>query len=133
MPARKAFQYTILRVVPHVERGEYLNAGVVLYCPEYRYLGARIELDDARLASLAPDCDPAALRPHLDALAAVAAGEQAAGPLARMSASDRFGWLAAPASTVVQPSPVHTGLTEDPQATLERLFTALVRVEEAER
>lgn len=130
MPVRKAFQYLILRVVPHVERGEYLNVGVVLYSPELQFIGARVELDEARLAALAPDCDPAAVRPHLDALVAVAAGADSAGPLGRLSASERFGWLAAPASTVVQPSPVHTGLTDDPAATLERLFGALVRVSE---
>ncbi len=130
MPAPESlpFQYTILRVVPHVERGEQLNAGVVLYCPQRRYLAARVELDEVRLAALAPDCEPEGVRPHLESLAAVAAGDESAGPLARMSASERFGWLAAPSSTVVQPSPVHTGLTDDPDATLQRLFETLVPV-----
>src|SRR6478735_2404655 len=122
MPARSAFQYAILRVVPSVERGECLNVGVVVHCPQRRFLGARLHLDAQRLAALAPAMDPDQVRPHLDALAAVAAGDPGAGPLARLSASDRFGWIAAPASTVIQPSPIHTGLTDDPQRTLEHLF-----------
>jgi hypothetical protein len=123
---RSAFQYTVLRVVPRVERGEFINAGVVLHCPQLRYLGARIELDEARLRALAPACDPAALRPHLDAIAAVIAGDPEAGPLARMSPSERFGWAAASSSTVIQPSEVHTGLTKDPEAALQHLFDSLV-------
>ena len=126
MPARSAFQYAIRRVVPSVERGECLNVGVVVHCPQRRFLGARLHLDAQRLAALAPAMDPDQVRPHLDALAAVAAGDPGAGPLARLSASDRFGWIAAPASTVIQPSPIHTGLTDDPQRTLEHLFATLV-------
>ena len=126
MPDRNAFQYAILRVVPSVERGECLNVGVVLHCPQRRFLGARMHLDTERLKALAPGLDPGEVRPHLDALQAVAAGDPGAGPLARLSASERFGWLAAPASTVIQPSPIHTGLTDDPQRTLEHLFRTLV-------
>jgi Protein of unknown function (DUF3037) len=126
VPDRSAFQYTIVRVVPLVERGERLNAGVVLYCPERRYIGARVHLDDERLRALAPDLDPATVRPHLEALAAVAAGDPAAGPLAAMSASERFGSLSAPASTAIQPSAIHTGLCEDPEETLDHLFRRLV-------
>jgi DUF3037 family protein len=126
MPARSAFQYAILRVVPSVERGERLNVGVVLHCPQRRFLGARLHLDRARLAALAPGMDADELAPHLDALAAIAAGEPAAGPLGALSASDRFGWLAAPSSTVIQPSAIHTGLTDEPQRTLDHLFHTLV-------
>jgi hypothetical protein len=120
------FQYAILRLVPSVERGERLNVGVVVYCPQRRFLEARVALDAVRLAALAPDLDPAAVRPHLEALAAVAAGDPEAGPLAALGPSERFGWLAAPASTIIQPSAVHTGLSEDPAATLEHLFRSLV-------
>jgi len=127
LPARDDFQYTILRVVPSIERGESMNAGVVLFCPRRRFLGARIELDDRRLRALARDLDPDTVRPHLDAIAAVVAGDPAAGPLATMTSSERFGWVAARSSTVIQPSEVHTGLTEDPDATLEHLFESLVR------
>ena len=120
------FQYAILRVVPDVARGERLNVGVVLHCRRLRFLDARLHLDEARLAALAPGCDADALRPILSALEAVARGGDAGGALGRLDPSDRFGWLTAPSSTVVQPSAVHTGLTEDPAAELERLFRTLV-------
>lgn len=126
MGAPESFSYTIVRVVPRVERGERLNVGVVLYCRRRQFLAARIELDEARLAAIAPGCDAAQLRPALDALVAVAAGDPAGGPVARLDQSDRFGWLAAPSSTVIQPSAVHTGLSEDPAAELDRLFDRLV-------
>jgi len=127
MPAPSAFSYAILRVVPRVERGERLNVGVVVFARQHDgFLGMRAELDEARLAALAPDLDAAAVRPHLDALCAVAAGDPAAGPLASLEPSERFGWLVAPSSTVLQPSEVHTGVTADPAATLERLFAELV-------
>jgi Protein of unknown function (DUF3037) len=126
VPARNAFQYAILRVVPSIERGECLNVGVALLCPERKYVGVRVALDEARLAALAPDLDLDELRAALDALVAVAEGDPAAGPLARLSPSERFGWLTAPASTVIQPSAIHTGLCEDPEDTLERLFATLV-------
>jgi hypothetical protein len=118
----------ILRVVPRIERGECMNVGVVLFCPQERFLGARIELDKPRLAAFAPDLDPACVGPPLDAIAAVLAGEREGGPLAELSASERFGWVAAQSSTVIQPSEVHTGLTDDPQGTLEHLFSSLVPV-----
>jgi hypothetical protein len=119
----------MFRVVPSIERGECLNVGVVLFARQHDgFLAMRAELDPERLAALAPDLAPEAVRPHLDALCAVAGGDRAAGPLARLSASERFGWLVAPSSTVLQPSPVHTGLTADPAATLEHLFAELVAV-----
>jgi Protein of unknown function (DUF3037) len=128
MPVRSDFQYTILRVVPRVERGECINAGVVLYCPQLHYLGVRIGLDPERLQALAPGLDPATLQPHLDAIAAVVAGDAAGGPLAQLPPSERFGWVAAISSTAIQPSEVHTGLTDDPATTLEHLFASLVEV-----
>jgi Protein of unknown function (DUF3037) len=131
VPERKAFQYAILRVVPSVERGERLNVGVALLCPERRFLGARVALDEARLAALAPSLDPSEVRTALEAILAVAEGDPAAGPLARLSPSERFGWLAAASSTVIQPSAIHTGLSEDPAATLEHLFASLVLPEQA--
>jgi hypothetical protein len=127
MPGPEGFAYAILRVVPSVERGERLNAGVMLFCRRMRFLAARVELDEARLAALAPDCPAAEVRPILETIAAVAAGDPAGGPLARLEPSERFGWITAPSSTIVQPSPVHTGLTTDPAADLERLFVQLVR------
>jgi hypothetical protein len=128
MPAPEAFQYAVLRLVPRIERGERLNVGVVLFCRRRRFLAARFALDAARLSALAPDCDPAVLAPILENLVAVAAGDAGGGPLARLDASERFGWLTAPSSTMIQPSPVHTGLTEDPAADLDRLFARLVEI-----
>jgi pyridoxamine 5'-phosphate oxidase len=126
LPARDPFQYLLLRVVPDVERGESVNAGVVVYCRARRYLAAKVQLPAGRLGALAPHLDQGPVRAHLEALAAVAAGDEAAGPMARLDASERFGWLAAPSSTVVQPSPVHTGLCDEPVEELERLFARLV-------
>ena len=120
------FAYALVRVVPHVERGECLNAGVVLFCRQRAFLAARVSLDERRLAALAPDIDPAAVRPHLDAVPRIAAGDPAAGPIAALDRSERFGWLVAPSSTIIQPSPVHTGLSDDPAGMLDHLFVTLV-------
>ena len=122
-----AFQYAIVRVVPRVERGECVNAGVVLFCRPRRFLAARTELDEARLRALAPDVDVAAVHGHLDAIERIAAGDLAAGPIAALPASERFHWLVAPSSTIIQPSPVHTGLSDDPAGELEHLVARLVR------
>jgi hypothetical protein len=126
VPAREDFQYAIFRVVPHVERGECLNAGVVLFCRRLGFLGARTGLDEAALAALAPDCDPVEVRAHLESLERVAAGASDGGPIAALDASERFHWLTAPSSTIVQSSAVHTGLTSDPAGELEHLFERLV-------
>ena len=121
------YAYAAIRVVPRVERGECLNTGVVLFCRPRRFLAMRSEVDAGRLLALAPDLDLEGVRRRLDLLAAVAAGEAGAGAIARLPHFERFGWLVAPASTVVQPGPVHAGLCADPAETLERLFAALVR------
>ena len=124
---RSQFQYAIIRVVPRVERGEYLNAGVVLLSRPRRFLAAKVALDEARLRALAPDADPATILPHLEAIERIAAGDPSAGPMARLGQAERFHWLVAPSSTVIQPSEVHTGLCGDPAAELEHLFDRLVR------
>ncbi len=123
---RDPFQYAIVRVVPRVERGECLNVGVVLICRPRRFLAAHIALDESRLAAFAPDLDPATIRPHLDAIERVAAGDAAAGPIARMGQGERFHWLVSPSSTVIQTSEVHSGLCDDPAAELAHLVTTLV-------
>jgi len=105
-PVPRPFSYAVLRVVPRVERGECFNAGVVLFCRQLDFLGVKVGLDERRLAALAPDAD--------------------AGTIAALPPSERFGWLVAPSSTIIQPSDVHTGLSRDPQATLDALFTELV-------
>ena len=124
---RSPFQYALLRVVPRIDRGECINAGVVLFAPTRSFLGARVALDAERLAALSPDADADALRRELEGIAAVASGEPGAGPMARLPASGRFHWLVSPSSTSVQPSAVHTGLCDDPAAMLEALFERLVR------
>jgi len=124
--ARLAFDYTIVQVVPRVERDERINAGVILFCPAAAFLGCRIALDEARLRALAPDVDVAAVSAQLEAVRAVCAGDDAAGPIARLSASERFHWLSTPRSTVVQPSAPHAGLCDDPAAALDHLFAASV-------
>ena len=125
-PPRRPFQYAILRVVPRVERGERFNAGVVLFCRQRDFLGIRVSLDEQRLSALAPDVPAAEIESHLDALVKVAIADPEAGPIAAMPASERFGWLVAPSSTIVQPSKVHTGISADPAATLDALFAELV-------
>jgi hypothetical protein len=120
------FQYVVVRLVPDVARGERINVGVIVFCRQRDFLAARVRLDVSRLAAIAPDLDPVAVVPHLQAICDVAGGAATAGPLGVLPPSERFGWLSAPASTVLQPSPVHTGLTDDPQATLDRLFETLV-------
>ncbi len=121
-----AFDYAVIRVVPRVEREEFLNAGVIVHCPERRFLEARVAIEEARLRALWPEFDIAALRPHLEALPRVAAGDPSAGPIAQLSQRERFHWLVAPRSTVVQVSPVHSGLCDDPGAVVARLFDQLV-------
>jgi hypothetical protein len=123
---RHAFEYAVLRVVPRVDRGETMNAGVLLYCRPLDYLGSRIWLDDERLRALDPDADPAEVRRALQAAADICGGGPEAGPAGREDLGKRFRWLTAPRSTVVQPGPVHTGLTADPDADADRLLRRLV-------
>ncbi len=128
MPVRREpFEYAIVRVVPRVERGEAMNAGIVLMSRPRRFLGARVALDERLLVAMAPDCDPGVVREHLELVAGVARGDQSAGPIAGLPLAERFHWLVSPSSTIIQPSEVHTGLTDDPGATLDRLFRTLVQ------
>lgn len=126
MSGAEAFQYAVWRVVPDLERGEALNAGVVVFARRHGFLAARAGLDEDKLRALAPEADADAVRRHLDALVRIAAGDARAGPIAALEPSERFGWLTAPSSTVVQPGPVHTGLCDDPQRLLDRLYARLV-------
>jgi hypothetical protein len=125
-PPRNAFQYAIVRVVPRVERGECLNVGVILLCRPRRFLAARIALDTGRLAAFASDLDPATIRPHREAIERIAAGDPAAGPIGRLDTAERFHWLVAPSSTIIQTSEVHTGLCDDPAAELGHIMAMLV-------
>jgi hypothetical protein len=118
------FEYAVLRVVPDIERGELVNVGVLLYCRHREHLAVRTELDPERVRAVGPGTDTDALRDAVGAWERAVHGE---GPAAALSPGERFRWLTAPRSTVLQPGPVHTGLTADPEAEIERLVTRLVR------
>lgn len=124
---RDSYDYAIVRVVPRVERGEQINAGVILSCPTRDYLAARIALDEARLRALAPSADLAEIHLALASIPKIAAGDPAGGPIAALPRSERFHWLVAPRSAVIQTSAVHTGLCHDPAEALAQLVERLVR------
>lgn len=125
MPTPSSFDYAIVRVVPHVEREEFINVGIILFCRTQRFLGARIELDKERLKALAPHLDVAEVQAHLDLIPRIAAGDDS--PIGRLSQPERFHWLVTPRSTIIQISPVHTGLCTDPNKSLEHLMETMVR------
>ncbi len=128
MPAPSSFDYAILRVVPRVERGEMVNAGVILFCLERDFLQARVEVNEPRLLALWPAIDLELVRQHLEAIPKVCAGSPEAGPIARLSLRERFHWLVAPRSTMIQVSPVHSGLCETPERALDELFGQTVQL-----
>ncbi len=127
MPAHVTYDYAVIRVVPRVERAEFVNAGVIVSCQDASLLEARIELDESRLLALDPGVDLAAVRRHLATIPAICAGGEAAGPIGRLSRRERFDWLTAPRSTIIQTSPVHAGRCTDPQAAIEHLLETMVR------
>jgi DUF3037 family protein len=127
VPAHSSFDYAIIRVVPRVEREEFINAGVILYCLTRRFLDARVELDERRLLALAPEADVELLRGHLASIPRLCAGGKAAGPIGQLPQKERFHWLVAPRSTMLQTGPVHSGLCEDPAKALEHLLDRMVR------
>jgi hypothetical protein len=122
-PTPASFDYAILRVVPRVEREEFINAGVVVFCLEKRYLDARILLNEQRLRGLWPEVDVDLVREHLDAIPRICMGDPAGGPIAKLTQRERFHWLTSPRSTIIQPSPVHTGVCENTEGVLDRLAT----------
>jgi len=132
MPARTSYEYAVIRVVPRVEREEFINAGVILFSKPLRFLGARVAVEEGRLRALAPEVDLEMVRRHLEAIPRICAGDQDAGPIAKLPARERFHWLAAPRSTVIQVSPVHAGFCEDPASELSELFSRLVSAERPE-
>ena len=125
MPTPSSFDYAIVRMVPHVEREEFINVGIILFCRTQRFLGARIELDRERLKALAPHLDIAEVEAHLDLIPRIAAGDDS--PIGQLSQPERFHWLVTPRSTIIQISPVHTGLCTDPNQSLEHLMETMVR------
>src|SRR4051812_42945982 len=133
MPARSVFEYAIIRVVPIVERDEFINAGVVLMCRSRRFLEARIELDRQRLAALAPGLDIAAIIEQLGYIPRVCRGGKTAGPIGELVLYERFRWVTAPRSTIVQTSPVHTGLCDEPEKILDHLMSTMVLLHPADQ
>jgi hypothetical protein len=127
VPAEYTYDYAIIRVVPRVERGEQVNAGVILSCADVDFLDARIELDEAAVLALDPAVDLEEVRANLATIPAICRGGSDAGPIGELPARGRFRWLVSPRSTIIQPSPVHTGRTSDPAACLEKLMDRLVR------
>ena len=125
-PSRSSFSYAALRVVPDIEREEFLNAGLILFCRPREYLAARTSLDARALDAVRPGSDVDAIREQLELAGRIAAGEVSAAPFATMSQSERFHWLTTPRSTLVQPGPLHSGMTDDPEATFEHLYRVLV-------
>jgi hypothetical protein len=127
MPALHVFEYAVIRVVPRVEREEFINAGVVVYCPRLRFLQARISLDEDKLLALCPGTDVELVRASLQSFEHICRGGAAAGPIGLLDMPSRFRWLTATRSTMLQASKVHPGLTADAAAALERLFCEQVR------
>jgi hypothetical protein len=127
VPAPASFDHAIVRIVPRVEREEFVNAGVILFCLTRDFLGARVALDRKRVLSLFPDADLEPIEAHLAAIPRIAAGGEGSGPIGRLSRRERFHWLVAPRSTVLQVGPVHSGLCEDPARALDALFERMVR------
>jgi hypothetical protein len=125
-----AYDYAVLRVVPHVAREEFINVGVILSCPERRFLATRTSVDPTRLKAFAPALDEELVRRHLASFEAVCRGGREAGPIGELPARQRFHWLVAPRSTVIQTSPAHTGWCRDPQETIDRLLALYVATAE---
>ena len=121
-----SFDYAVVRVMPRVERGELINAGVIVSCPTESFLAARIALDVARLRALSPATDPDEVAAALALIPLIAAGDPAGGPIAALPRGERFHWLVAPRSAIIQTSPVHTGLCDHPSAALDQLLARLV-------
>ncbi|MDQ2711131.1 MAG: DUF3037 domain-containing protein [Acidobacteriota bacterium] len=121
-----SFDYVVIRIVPLVEREEFFNAGVILFCPQQKFLSARVYLDEKKLTVLAPELDLENLQRRLEGIQKICAGDQTAGPIAQLSQRARFHWLVAPRSTIVQVSPAHSGICEEPEAVLNRLFNEQV-------
>lgn len=127
MSDRCTFDYAVLRLVPRVELEEFFNVGVILSCPAFKFLESRIAVNESLLRCFDPELQPATVTQYLDVIPKICAGDEQAGPIARLTQRERFYWLTAQRSTIIQSSPVHTGLTDDPRATLEHLFSKYVR------
>jgi hypothetical protein len=128
VPDHSTYDYAVIRVVPRVERGEFVNVGIIVSCPSQKFLEARIEVDEHRLRALDPEVDLEAVREHLASIPKICAGGEAAGPIGKLAPRERFHWLIAPRSTVIQVSPAHTGRCADAPGLLEHLMDTMVRL-----
>ena len=128
MPDHSTYDYAVIRVVPRVEREEFVNVGVIVSCPERGFLDCRLEVDDVRLRALDPAVDLELVRKHLATIPAICRGGDEAGPIGKLPARERFRWLIAPRSTIIQASPAHTGRCSDPPGLMEHLMETMVRV-----
>ena len=126
MREKHLYDYAVIRVLPRVDREEFMNVGVILYCAPKNFLRAECDINDERLRAFAGDADLSELNEHLESLCRICKGGEDAGPIGKLSIGERFRWLTAPRSTIVQTSPVHTGFTEDPENTLKALIAKLV-------
>ena len=131
MPEQSSFDYAVLRVVPRVEREEFVNAGIIVFCFEQHFLDARVHVDEPRLKALWPEIDIPLVRLHLEAFPKICSGDPSAGPIAKLSQRERFHWLVAPRSTIIQTSPVHSGVHHDLDMAIDHLFRKLVRISHA--
>lgn len=126
MPDKLVYEYAVLRLVPRVEREEFINIGVALFCKQTSYIGVKFKLDETRAKALYPLIDVSEVQCYLDSFHKIAIGSEDGGPISKFDIPSRFRWLTARRSTVVQISPIHSGLTENPELTLDRLFKELV-------
>lgn len=126
MQEQHLFEYAVIRIMPRVEREEFLNAGIILFCKKLRFLHVVYEINEGRLLSLCPQCGAAHIAAHLHAFALIAHGDKGAGPIARLDVAGRFRWLTAQRSTVLQTSKVHPGFCTDPLQKVMQLFQQLV-------
>ena len=126
MQGRYLFEYAIIRIVPRVEREEFLNVGIVLYCRERKYLNTKFSINKERLNALCAEMDCTEVEAHLQSFEKISAGEKAGGAIAALDMASRFRWLTATRSTIIQTSKVHPGFCEDPNETIEKLYTQLV-------
>ena len=131
MPINASFDYAVLRVVPRVERQEFVNVGVIVFCLEKRFLQAKVHIDEARLRALWPSLDMEMVRQHVEAVVRICEGDETAGPIAKLSQRERFHWLTSPRSTVIQTSLVHTGVCTETTDLVDRLYLQLVSSEPA--
>lgn len=127
MPDTHTYDYAVVRVVPDVQRGEFINCGVIVFCRTKKYLAAEVAFDDARLLAIAPEIDLIDARRHLEVIPRICAGDSTAGPIAGLSQSERFNWLIAPRSAMIQMSSVHSGIADDPTQVLKKLMSSMVK------